>query len=198
MAKTKAVTSKAVTYFVAVSDTSKPPEEQEGILLEVEGRGGDTPKNRARALEIINQMWEKGEIADDKFPDGITSEQILYVPPDSPQLKATSSGQEEEKKEIHPVVQGAQEIIKLTKLQIEVQDAAQDAAPYTPIIQAVLERSRPLSSEEKDLAKDRKYGKIIERMGVAVANQEEYQANCTGNGKLILNVIAWQLEHQEE
>ena len=189
--------AKAVTYFVAVSDTSKALEEQEGILLEVEGRGGDTPKNRAKALEMVNQMWEKGEITDDKFPDGITSEQILYVPPDSPQLKKTSSPQEEENNEIHPIVQGAQEIIQLTKLQIEVQDAAQDVAPYTPIIQAVLDRSRPLSSEEKDLAKDRKYGKIIERMGTAVANQEEFQSNCTGNGKLILNAIAWQLEHQE-
>ena len=196
MAKTK-----AVTYFVAVSDISQPLEKQEGVLLEVEARGGDTEKNRAKALEMVNQMWENGEIGDDKFPDGITMENILYVPPDSPQVKASplqDQGEEKPEPAIHPVVQGAQEIIKLTKLQIEVQDAATDAAVYAPIIKAVLERNRPLTQEEKDLAKDRKYGKIIERMGLAVANQEEYQTTCTGNGKLILNAIAWQLQQNED
>ena len=83
--------------------------------------------------------------------------------------------------------------MQLTKLQIEVQEAAEEAAPYTPIIETILDRSRPLSSEEKELAKEKKYGKIIERVGTAVANQEDFQENCTGNGKLILNAIAWNL-----
>ena len=47
------------------------------------------------------------------------------------------------------MVQGAQEIIKLTKLQIEVQDAASEAAPYIPIVEAVLDRTRPLTPEER-------------------------------------------------
>ncbi|MDJ0716817.1 MAG: tyrosine-type recombinase/integrase [Prochloraceae cyanobacterium] len=61
------------------------------------------------------------------------------------------------------------------------------------IIKTVLERNRPLTPEEKDLAKDKKYGKTIEKLGLAIANQEEYQEQCTGNGHLILNAIDWQL-----
>lgn len=188
--------SKSVAYFVAVSDISKPTASQEGVLLEVEGRGGDTEKNRAKALEIVNQMWEKGDISADTFPDGITQENILFVPPDSPRLQQTSTEASAEP-EVHPVVQGAQEIIQLTKLQIEVQEAAQEAAPYAPIVEAVIGRNRPLTTEEKDLARDKKFSKVIERMGKSVANQEEYQETCTGNGKLILNAITWQLQQAE-
>ncbi len=191
MAKTK-----AVSYFVAVSDTSQPMEEQEGILLEVESRGGDTPKNRAKALEMVTQMWERGEIDDERFPDGIASDNIFYVPPEDSSPAASESGVTQP--ELPPVLQGAQEIIQLTKLQIEVQEAAAEAAPYTSIIEAVLDRTRPLTSEEKKLAKEKKYGKTIERIGSAIANQEEYRDNCTGNGKLILNAISWQLNQANE
>ena len=185
MAKTK-----NVEHFVAVSDTSKSPAEQEGVLVAVEGRGGDTPKNRAQALEQVNQMWENGEIAEDKFPDGISQDNIFYVPtPEGATMTDPGSG-------LAPIVQGAQEIVQLTKLQIEVQEAAEEAAPYTPIVEAVLERSRPLTPEEKNLAKEKKYGKTIERLGLAVATQEDFQAQCTGYGKLILNAIAWQLSQQ--
>ncbi|MEC4806452.1 MAG: hypothetical protein SAJ12_19405 [Jaaginema sp. PMC 1079.18] len=185
------VKSKAATHFVAVSDLSKPVAAQEGILLEVEGRGGDTPKNRQKALDQINDMWEKGEIAADKFPDGISLEHIFFVPPHSLQLQSPEDLNQDQT--LLPVIQGAREIIELTKLQIEVQEAAAETAPYTPIIEAVLERTRPLTPEEKDLAKEKKYGKTIERLGMAIASQEEYQENCTGNGKLILNAIAWQM-----
>ncbi|MBP0016140.1 MAG: hypothetical protein J7647_01130 [Cyanobacteria bacterium SBLK] len=178
--------TKAVAHYVAVSDLSQPPEEQQGFRIEVEGRGGDTKKNRERALEIVNQKWENGEIGEDKFPDGITRDNIFYVP-----SLATKGNMEEG--ELLPIVQGAQEIVQLTKLQIEVQEAAEEAAPYTPIIETILDRSRPLSTEEKELAKEKKYGKIIERVGMAIANQEEFQETCTGNGKLILNAIAWNL-----
>jgi len=182
--------TKSVEHFVAVSDTTKPPTEQEGILVAVEGRGGDTPKNRAQALERVNQMWENGEIAEDKFPDGISQDNIFYVPTlDGASLTELDNT-------LAPVVQGAQEIVQLTRLQIEVQEAAEEAAPYTPIIEAVLERTRPLTPEEKNLAKEKKYGKTIERLGVAIASQEDFQAQCTGNGKLILNAIAWQLSQQ--
>lgn len=182
--------TKSVEHFVAVSDTAKPPTEQEGILVTVEGRGGDTPKNRAQALEQVNQMWENGEIAEDKFPDGISQDNIFYVPtPDG-------ASPTEPAETIAPVVQGAQEIVQLTRLQIEVQEAAEEAALYTPIVEAVLERTRPLTAEEKNLAKEKKYGKTIERLGVAIASQEDFQAQCTGNGKLILNAIAWQLSQQ--
>lgn len=184
------VKTKSVEHFVAVSDTAKPPLEQEGILVTVEGRGGDTPKNRAQALEQVNQMWENGDISEDKFPDGISQENIFYVP------EQNGKGDRETTEEIAPIVQGAQEIVQLTKLQIEVQDAAEDAAPYTPIIEAVIERTRPLTAEEKDLAKEKKYGKTIERLGAAIAHQEDFQAHCTGHGKLILNAIAWQLSQQ--
>ncbi|WP_204104510.1 MULTISPECIES: hypothetical protein [Spirulina sp. CCY15215] len=181
--------TKSIVHYVAVSDLSQPPEEHQGFRIEVEGRGGDTEKNREKALEIVNQKWENGEIAEDKFPDGITRDNIFYVPPQSAKGNMETTDQE-----LLPIVQGAQEIVQLTKLQIEVQEAAEEASPYTPIIEVILDRSRPLSSEEKDLAKDKKYGKIIERVGVAIANQEEFRENCTGNGKLILNAIAWNLE----
>ncbi|MDJ0719935.1 MAG: hypothetical protein QNJ54_37905 [Prochloraceae cyanobacterium] len=189
------MTSKSlVNYFVAVSELGKPPEEQEGILIEVKGQGGDTQKNREKALSIIQQMWSKGEIEVEKFPDGINDDNIFYVSSEAPKLKSSSATQESQT--VLPVVQGAQEIIQLTKLQIEVQETAAEASPYVEIIKTVLERNRPLTAEEKDLAKDKKYGKTIEKLGLAIANQEEYQEQCTGNGHLILNAIAWQLSQE--
>ena len=203
MAKTS-----AVSHFVAVSDLSKPPAEQEGILVEVKGATGDTPKNREKALEIVREMWEKEEIETDLFPDGITQENIHYVPPTSNKVKSHSSktvskvGAKSESsvqsKELLPIVEGAQEIIQLTKLQIEVQEASEQAAQYVPIIKTILERSRPLTPEEKDLAKDKKYGKTIEKLGSVIAAQEEYQENCSGKGSLILNAIAWQLNQNKD
>ncbi|MEL6930965.1 MAG: hypothetical protein AAFO95_20415, partial [Cyanobacteria bacterium J06600_6] len=100
--------------------------------------------------------------------------------------------------ELLPIVQGAKEIIQLTKLQLDVQEASEQAEQYVPIIKVVLERSRPLTSEEKELAKDKKYGKTIEKLGSIVAQQEEFQETCTGNGSLVLNAIAWQLNQGVE
>ncbi len=182
-----------LAQFVAVSDLSKPANEQEGILVEVKGTGGDTEKNRAKALEIVRQMWEKEEIEADLFPDGITSEHIFYVPAISSSDR--SSNGKKNNQGLSPIVEGAQEIIQLTKLQIEAQEASEQAQPYVPIIQAILDRTRPLTAEEKELAKDKKYGKTIEKLGSVIASQEEFQANCSGNGVLILNAIAWQLDH---
>jgi hypothetical protein len=180
----------AVSHFVAVSDLSKPAAEQEGILIEVSGTG-DTKKNRAKALDIVQEMWEKEEIDVNRFPDGLTPDHIFYVPNDSPQVKSTKTVSDNQ--ELLPIVQGAQEIIQLTKLQLEVQEASEQAEQYIPIIKVVLERSRPLTIEEKELAKDKKYGKTIERLGSIVAEQEEFQETCSGNGSLVLNAIAWQL-----
>ena len=185
----------AVSHFVAVSDLSKPAAEQEGILVEVSGTG-DTKKNRAKALEIVQEMWEKEEIDVDRFPDGLTADHIFYVPSDSTQVKSTKAVSESQ--EVLPIVQGAREIIQLTKLQLEVQEASEQAEQYVPIIKVVLERSRPLTAEEKELAKDKKYGKTIEKLGSVVAAQEEFQASCTGNGNLVLNAISWQLERGVE
>lgn len=185
----------AVSHFVAVSDLSKLPAEQEGILVEVPG-AGDTKKNRAKALEIVQEMWEKEEIDVDRFPDGLTVDHIFYVPSDSPQVKSTKAVSEN--LEVLPIVQGAREIIQLTKLQLEVQEASEQAEQYVPIIKVVLERSRPLTAEEKELAKDKKYGKTIEKLGSIVAAQEEFQASCTGNGNLVLNAISWQLDRGVE
>ena len=182
-----------VSHFVAVSDLSKPATEQEGILLEVPGVGGDTPKNRQKALEIVRQMWEQEEIEIDLFPDGITQENIFYVPETNKSMPADKQPQK-----IKPIVEGAQEIIQLTKLQIEAQEASEQAEQYVPIIKAFLERNRPLTAEEKELAKDKKYGKTIEKLGTVIANQEEFQQNCSGNGSLILNAIAWQLNQGVE
>jgi hypothetical protein len=190
MAKTS-----AVSHFVAVSDLSKPVTEQEGILIEVSGTG-DNKKNRAKALDIVQEMWEKEEIDVNQFPDGLTPDHIFYVPTDSPQVKSSKTVSDSQ--ELLPIVQGAQEIIQLTKLQLEVQEASEQAEQYIPIIQVVLERSRPLTTEEKELAKDKKYGKTIERLGSIVAEQEEFQENCSGNGSLVLNAIAWQLSQGAE
>ncbi|MCC0176976.1 hypothetical protein I4641_08285 [Waterburya agarophytonicola K14] len=187
MAKTS-----AVSHFVAVSDLSKPATEQEGILVEVSATGGDSKKNRAKALDIVQEMWEKEEIDVNRFPDGLTQDHIFYVPSDSPKVKSNKAVSDSQ--ELLPIVQGAQEIIQLTKLQLEVQDASEQAEQYVPIIKVVLERSRPLTSEEKELAKDKKYGKTIEKLGSVVAAQEEFQETCTGNGSLVLNAIAWQLD----
>ena len=191
MAKTS-----TVSHFVAVSDLAKPAAEQEGILVEVSGTGGDTKNNRAKALDIVQEMWEKEEIDVNRFPDGLTQDHIFYVPSDSPQVKSTKAVSDD--RELLPIVKGAQEIIELTKLQLEVQEASEQAEQYIPIIKTVLERSRPLTPEEKDLAKDKKYGKTIEKLGSVVAAQEEYQENCSGNGSLVLNAIAWQLNRGAE
>lgn len=179
----------AVSHFVAVSDLSKPAAEQEGILIEVAGTG-DNQKNRAKALDIVQEMWEKEEIDVNRFPDGLTPDHIFYVPNDSPQVNSKTVS---DSQKLLPIVQGAQEIIQLTKLQLEVQEASEQAEQYIPIIKVVLERSRPLTTEEKELAKDKKYGKTIERLGSIVAEQEEFQETCSGNGSLVLNAIAWQL-----
>ena len=186
--------SPAVSHFVAVSDLSKPAAEQEGILIEVPGTG-DTKKNRAKALDIVKEMWEKEEIDVDRFPDGLTQDHIFYVPSDNLQVKSTKTVSDPE---LLPIVQGAQEIIQLTKLQLEVQEASEQAEQYVPIIKVVLERSRPLTAEEKELAKDKKYGKTIEKLGSVVAAQEEFQETCSGNGSLVLNAIAWQLSQGTE
>ncbi|MEY2857417.1 MAG: hypothetical protein RLZZ74_1729 [Cyanobacteriota bacterium] len=185
MAKTS-----VVSHFVAVSDLSKPAAEQEGILIEVSGTG-DTQKNRAKALDIVQEMWEKEEIDQNSFPDGLTPDHIFYVPTDSPSVTASKTVSDSQ--ELLPIVQGAKEIIQLTKLQLEVQEASEQVEQYIPIIKVVLERSRPLTTEEKELAKDKKYGKTIERLGSIVAEQEEFQESCSGNGNLVLNAIAWQL-----
>ena len=185
----------AVSHFVAVSDLSKPAAEQEGILIEVPGTG-DTKKNRAKALDLVQEMWEKEEIDVDRFPDGLTQEHIFYVPSNSPQVK--SNNKVSDSQELLPIVQGAKEIIELTKLQLDVQEASEQAEQYVPIIKVVLERSRPLTAEEKELAKDKKYGKTIEKLGSVVAQQEEFQETCTGNGSLVLNAIAWQLNQGVE
>ncbi len=187
MAKTS-----AVSHFVAVSDLSKPATEQEGILVEVSAAGGDTKKNRAKALDIVREMWEKEEIDVNRFPDGLTQDNIFYVPSDSPKIKSNKTVSEEQ--DLLPIVIGAKEIIQLTKLQLEVQEASEQAAQYVPIIKVVLDRSRPLTDEEKALAKDKKYGKTIEKLGSVVAAQEEFQESCSGNGNLVLNAIAWQLD----
>ena len=152
-----------VAQFVAVSDLSKPANEQEGILVEVKGAGGNTDKNKAKALEIVQQMWEKDEIEADLFPDGITLENIFYVPPITPADRSRNNNKKNQS--VSPIVEGAQEIIQLTKLQIEAQEASEQAQPYIPIIQAILDRTRPLTAEEKELAKDKKYGKTIEKLG---------------------------------
>ncbi len=190
MAKTS-----VVSHFVAVSDLSKPAAEQEGILIEVAGTG-DTKKNRAKALDIVQEMWEKEEIDVNRFPDGLTPDHIFYVPSDSTQTKSKKAVSDNQ--ELLPIVQGAQEIIHLTKLQLEVQEASEQAEQYVPIIKVVLERSRPLTVEEKELAKDKKYGKTIEKLGSVVAAQEEFQETCSGNGSLVLNAIAWQLAQGTE
>ncbi|MEO0925203.1 MAG: hypothetical protein AAFY63_04945 [Cyanobacteria bacterium J06643_13] len=187
--------SPAVSHFVAVSDLSKPADQQEGILIEVAGTG-DTKKNRAKALDLVQEMWEKEEIDVDRFPDGLTPDHIFHVPSNSPQVKSTKKVSDSQ--ELLPIVQGAQEIIRLTKLQLDVQEASEQAQQYVPIIKVVLERSRPLTAEEKELAKDKKYGKTIEKLGSIVAEQEEFQESCTGNGNLVLNAIAWQLNQKAE
>ncbi len=181
---------KSVTHFVAVNDLEQPPEEQEGLLIEVPHKGGDIPSNREKALEIVLTMWEKGEIEADLFPNGLNSENIFFVPPDSPRLQ--TSYVIKESPSIPPIVQGAQEIIHLTKLQLEVQETAEDAAPYVPIIEAVLSGNRPLNPSEREIARDKKYAKVITKLGEIVATQSDYRENCTGNAKLILNAIAWQ------
>lgn len=177
----------SVTHFVAVSDRSQPLGGQEGILIEVAGKGGDTPQNRARALEIAHQMWQSGEIEADKFPDGLDDGNIIYVPPESSLSISQSPGK------IPPIVRGAQEVVELTKLQLEVQQAAQEAEVYLPIVQAVLERTRPLTSEEKELVQDRRFAKTLEKLAASIAKQEDYRERGMKYAPLILNAMTWQL-----
>ena len=110
---------KSVTHFVAVNDLEQPPSEQEGLLIEVPKKGGDIPSNREQALQIVLKKWEKGEIEADLFPNGLSESNIFYVPPDSPRLQKSEA--QKESHPIAPIVERAQEIIHLTKLQLEVQ-----------------------------------------------------------------------------
>ncbi len=184
--------NKSVTHFIAVNDLEQSPSEQEGLLIEVPKKGGDIPSNREQALQIVLKKWEKGEIESNLFPNGLREENIFYVPPDSPRLHKSEA--QKESHPIPPIVEGAQEIIHLTKLQLEVQKAAEEAAPYVPIIEAILSGTRPLNSSEREIARDKKYGKVISRLGEMVASQSDYRESCTGNAKLILNAIRWQCD----
>jgi hypothetical protein len=179
-----------VTHFVAVSDLSRPLKSQEGILIEVAGKGGDSPENRAKALEIAAQMWENGAIEAGQFPDGLTEENIVYVPPDSsPELFLKKEPKNEP---IPPIVKGAQEIIELTKLQLEVQQMVEDAKVYLPIIQTLLDGKRPLTAKEKDLVQDKQFSKTLEKLALTIAKQDKYRSEGVKYAKLILNAITWQ------
>jgi hypothetical protein len=181
----------SVTHFVAVSDLSRSLKSQEGILIEVAGKGGDSPENRAKALEIAAQMWENGAIEAGQFPDGLTAENIVYVPPDSsPELLLKKEPQNEP---IPPIVKGAQEIIELTKLQLEVQQMVEDAKVYLPIIQTLLDGKRPLTVKEKDLVQDKQFSKTLEKLALTIAKQDKYRSEGVKYAKLILNAITWQL-----
>lgn len=182
----------SVTHFVAISDLSQSLTAQEGILIEVTGKGGDTPRNRARALAIAHQMWQRGEIEADKFPDGLSEQNIVYVPPDSSYGQLSQAPATPEK--VPPIVQAAQEIIELTKLQLEVQQIAEEAEAYLPIIQAVLQRTRPLTAKEKELVQDKRFAKTLEKLATTIAKQENYRQKCLKQGQLIVNAIAWQLD----
>lgn len=181
----------SVTHFVAISDLSQPPNTQSGILIEVAGKGGNSRQNRAKALEIALKMWQNGEIEEDQFPDGLTEENIVYVPSDNDPVESPQNSQKTTK--IPPIVRGAQEIVELTKLQLDVQDLAQEAEIYLPIIQAVLGRTRPLTTKEKELVQDKQFAKTLEKLALTIAKQEQYREEGFKYAQLILNAIAWQL-----
>lgn len=187
---------KSVVEYTVVEDPSKSPSEQQGYALVIEGRGGDTEKNRARALEVALTKYENGEIPADRFKNGLGAENILYVPP--PKGK---DEEEEEEETLLPIQLGAREAIEKTKLALATHQAVQEVLPYLPLLKLVSDydnRPRKLTSEEMNTASDKGYGKAIEKFGAAVAEEQQFHANSTGNDKLIIAILEEYQNHLDE
>ena len=176
---------KSTVEYVAINDLTKPINEQSGYVLVVEGRGGYTDKNRQKALELALHKYSSGELPIDKFPDGLTLEHIL---PDA------DSGSDVGEIELLPIQVGAREAADLARLQADVQDAIEEVMPY----QGVLEKLKDLQSsslpmltnEEKEQVLDKNFSKALHQMASAIANQSDYQQQCSGSYKLIIDIIS--------
>ncbi len=175
---------KSTVEYVAISDLSIPPTEQEGYLLVVEGRGGYTEKNQSKALELALTKFQSGDIPSDSFPDGITLEHIKPAAPLTLNLVES---------ELLPIQIGAREVAELARLHVEVQDTIKLALPYRETLKkltdCVSESQSWLTDEEKEQIRNKNFANALTQAANAIAAQDNYRQTCSDNYKLILGVL---------
>lgn len=171
---------KSTVSYTVIDDLSLPPETQKGTVIQVEGRGGDTPKNRERALEIALKMFEDGEITG--FPDGLNLENIVYTPPvDEPATPEET---------LRPIQRAAREALKTVELFIQKQEAIDAATLCLEILEiAVANNGKRLTYEQVAQAKDRSFGKTINNLADAIATQEIFLESAEGLTEMITSII---------
>lgn len=187
--------TKSQVHFVAIDDVTKAQDSLEGFLISFSGHGGDSMTNRKKALEIAQQQWSEGKIEESMFSQGLSEENIVFIPADSPRL-TQSEEESKETEELPPIVQGAQEIIELTRLQLQVEELGDEVKPYKPIIEAILSGERSLTSSEREIVKDKKYSKGLIKFAETIAEQEDYRERVSENVHLILNRLDWEAEQK--
>lgn len=171
---------KSTVSYTVIEDLSVPPEQQKGTVIQIEGRGGDTPQNRKRALEVALSMFENGELTG--FPDGLSLENIVYAPP------SNESATTEEN--LRPIQRAAREALKTVELFIAKQEAIDAATPCLEIIEiAAANNGKRLSSEQIAIAKDKAFGKTINNLADAIAAQESFLESAEGLTEMIAAIV---------
>ena len=170
---------KSTVSYTVIDDLSLPPEAQKGTVIQVDGRGGDTSRNRERAFEIALKMFEDGELTG--FPDGLNIENIIYTPPiDEPSPPG----------ELRPIQRAAREAIKTVELYIQKQEAVDAATPCLEILEiAAANNGKRLTSEQVSHAKDRSFAKLINSLADAIASQEVFFESAEGLTEMIAAII---------
>ncbi len=171
---------KSTVNYTVIDDLSLPPEAQKATVIQVEGRGGDTQKNRERALEMALKMFENGEITG--FPDGLNLENIVYTPP----IEESATPEED----LRPIQRAAREALKTVELFIQKQEAIEAATPCLEILEiAAANNGKRLTSEQITQAKDRSFGKTINNLADAIATQEIFLESSEGLTEMITAII---------
>ena len=170
---------KSTVSYTVIDDLSLPPEAQKGTVIQVDGRGGDTSRNRERAFEMALKMFEDGELTG--FPDGLNIENIIYTPP----IDEASPAEE-----LRPIQRAAREAIKTVELYIQKQEAVDAATPCLEIIEiAAGNNGKRLTSEQVSCAKDRSFAKLINGLADAIASQEVFLESAEGLTEMIAAII---------
>ncbi len=170
---------KSTVSYTVIDDLSLPPESQKGTVIQVDGRGGDTARNRERAFEMALKMFEDGELTG--FPDGLNIENIVYTPP----IEEAAPTEE-----LRPIQRAAREAIKTVELYIQKQEAVDAATPCLEILEiAASNNGKRLTSEQVSCAKDRSFAKLINGLADAIASQEVFLESAEGLTEMIAGII---------
>lgn len=163
-------------HYLIIDNLEAPEIEREGVLVLL-GVKKDSLRARHQAIELVRTLWEEERLPEERFANGITEESIVSI------------SQKTETSKLTPVEQGAIELCELLTLQVSYQQACLEAAPLVPVVRAVVEEERSLSTEELEIAKDKKTAKTLQKVAAASAHLSRFREAMSGNAKLILEVI---------